>query len=219
MMWQRPDATRLAELLTRYQQSVDTLIEWAHPSWTEEFTRMCPVRDGYPPQFVRAVSRQLWGGAACAPLLEAFNTAAHGIAVLPAADLTRVMRARALMFYRTAVRRCVDKPRRQMLRQWTSAAALAQLSAIKGDTPFDVRDDPIARSELAVGWDGFCLMRATGMWDDPALIRLMRFAFPRDGIEPVWLAGVANAVNEREHSALIATRLTDFFPDLSWLFG
>jgi hypothetical protein len=175
--------------------------------------------DGCPPQLLRAASHQIWGGASHRPHIEAFYSAAHAIAVLPAADLTRVMCARALMFYRTGVRRCVDKPRRQMLRQWSSSAALTLVSSLKGDTPLDIREDLVQRGALALGWDGFCVLCATGAWDDPALIRLMRFAFPRDWIEPAWLAGIGNAPGEREHSATLITRFTDFFPELSWLSG
>jgi type III secretion system HrpB4-like protein len=219
MMWQRPDARQLAQLLTRYQESVDTLIEWCDPSWTGEFTRACPERDELTPRLVRSVSRRIWGGTAYRPLVESFYSTAHGIAVLPAADRTRVMCARALMFYRTAVRRCIDKPRRQILRQWTSGAVVSAVSLLKGDTPFDIREDLFQRGALAIGWDGFCLLCATGVWDDPALIRLMRFAFPRDWVEPAWLAGVAKSAGEREHSAMLVARLTDLFPDLSWLSG
>ncbi|MEX3816102.1 type III secretion protein HrpB4 [Paraburkholderia sp. BR13439] len=215
-MWQRPDAAQVAQMLTRYQENVDTLVEWADPSWTGEFARMCGPHHRHAPQVIRAASRAVWGGASHRPLIEAFHSAGHGVAVLPSADLMRVTCGRALMLYRSAVRRCVDKPRRLMLRQWASAAVLTWVSSLKGDTPFDMREDLTQRGALALAWDGFCLLRATGAWDDPALLRLMRFAFPRDWVEPAWLAGVASAPGERDHSAMLMTRLSDFFPELSW---
>ena len=214
----------LARRLTAWQDALRRLPAWTHASWL--------AAAGLPPQ-VSAPSPSPSNACSHAfatalgvgtPGAAAFEQAGHALALLPPALLCRVLRARALMRRRPALRRCLDPRLRQTLENWLHPVVfdLVMREAGDRDLPRDTDGMPLppglsthpAADVLA--WEGFCLFQQDGTWTDRHLLRLLRLGFPAG-------AQVALALHEspgaRDGSAWVLQRLARFVPEAPWLHG
>lgn len=157
------------------------------------------------------------------PAASAFDSAAHRLATLAPALLARVLRSRALLRRRAALRHCLDEGLRRRLVAWLHPAVFsAVLKESVDDLHQDIDGLPVPLNQgLGEGvdilaWEGFCLFEGDGVWTDRALLRLLRLAFPVGQSPPAGLAAYPGAA---DGSAWVLARLDRFVPEAPWLCG
>lgn len=210
-------ADTLALRLLAYERTVAEMPGWVHASWYEQLgLRQAPQgRDG-----AMRLASALGVGV---PQASAFDQPAHSVAVLPRPLLCRVLRARALLRRRPALRRCVDDALRRRLMNWLHPAVFSAVLRIPADArgrDVDGLPWPVLAGAGApvdpLAWEGFCLFQAEGVWTDPALQCLLRLAFPMTLTPAADLAAFPGLACG---GAWVLERLDAFVPEAPWLSG
>lgn len=216
----------LAQRLSAWQETLFRLPAWSHASWLAA----CGLPAHVPsmsmamppsPALAHAFATALGVGT---PSGAAFETPGHALALLPPAQLCRVLRARALMRRRPALRRCLDPRLRQTMERWLHPLVFDAVIREAGDRDLQRDTDGMplppglstrpAADVLA--WEGFCLFQQDGTWTDRHLLRLLRLGFPAGARVPVALHECPGA---RDGSAWVLQRLARFVPEATWLPG
>jgi len=207
----------VAMRLQAYGALVHGLPDWVHASWCQRAgLSQTPRR----PESYASLSVALGVGI---PAAVSFESIAHRVAVLAPDLLSRVLRARALLRRRAALRHCLDEALRRRLMAWLHPAVFTAVLTESLDGPHHAFDGlPLPLNQGLhdgvdmLAWEGFCLFQNDGVWTDPALLRLLRLAFPADQPLPAGLAASSGAANG---STWVLDRLDRFVPEASWLCG
>ena len=213
----------LAQRLSAWQETLRLLPAWTHASWLAACGLPVPaaVSLSPSPSLAHAFATALGVGT---PGAAAFETPGHALALLSPAMLCRVLRARALMRRRPALRRCLDPRLRQTMENWLHPLVFEAVIREAGDRDLhrDTDGMPLppglstrpAADVLA--WEGFCLFQQDGTWTDRHLLRLLRLGFPAGARVPLALHERPGA---RDGSAWVLQRLARFVPEAPWLPG
>lgn len=204
-----------AARLVAYETCLQRLPGWSHPSWLAAIGLTPPV--AHHPSLAAALGVELLPA-------DVFDQPANGLALLAPAALCRVLRARALLRRRPALRRCVEPRLRQKVDEWLHPAVFDAVllespdDGLHGDvdglpwppgaTPADTPD--------ALAWEGFCLFRQDATWTDAPVLRLIRLGFAADAVAPPLLQERPGAAGG---SRWVLDRLNRFVPEVPWLCG
>ncbi|QHJ00009.1 hypothetical protein GT347_19695 [Xylophilus rhododendri] len=215
------DRTAIAPLARRLQACGDAwrrAADWVHPSWYLPLGLQAP-----DPASDTAVSRFCAAMGLAIPPAQAFDRPAHRLAALPPATLCRVLRARALLRHRPALRRCVEPALRRRLVSWLHPVVF---ETVLREAAQDMqRDDeglplppcgPRPHPADTLAWEGFCLFERDAVWSDRALLHRLRLGFAQELCRPAALDEFPGA---RDGSAWVLQRLERFIPEATWLFG
>jgi hypothetical protein len=234
------------EILRAYESALATLPQRLHASWLAPWglTRL----DALSISKGDASRTGAWSTALGLPCLPfgAFQKTANRLAILPRPLLWRVLRTRALLQRRKALRRCIDPIVRARLAAWLQPEVLSAVLRDGPESLDDTADLPIPlttqhRNSLddALAEEGFWLFNRDALWDaDPG--RLIKFCFPREAIDPLSVAARGRARrfvsadrsddrsddasddtsdNIADHSQWVLDRLDKFVPEAAWLSG
>lgn len=216
----RTPAEAQVQCLQALDDALAGLPGWVHASWPASLGLPIPAASG-----ARAAGLFHWPAALGleVPTAASFELPAHRLAVLPPPLLCRVLRARALLRRRPALRRCVDTRLLARLAGWLHPAVL---DAVMRDSVEGLHLDldglpllPATRSEgLAdlLAWEGFCLFHRDRVWSDPMLLRLVRLGFP---LAQLPAPGLKARPGARAGSVWVLQRLARFVPEAPWLCG
>lgn len=212
----RPPADEvLAGRLAAYEECLHRLPSWVHASWLQQIGLASPA--AAHPLLPAAL------GVAAVPA-HVFDQSVNGLALLPPACLCRVLRARALLRRRPALRRCVEPRLRRNMHEWLHPAVFDAVLLESPDAGLERDIDglpwaPGAQSQDpadALAWEGFCLFQQDNTWTDPQVVQLIRLGFATEAAAPPLL-------NERpgaaDGSVWVLERLARFVPEAPWLCG
>lgn len=205
----------LAGRLVAYEERLQRLPQWLHASWLQDL--------GLPPSTPAHPSLPAALGVGSIPA-QVLEQSANGLALLPPACLCRVLRARALLRRRPALRRCVEPHLRRSMNSWLHPVVFDAVllespdDGLHHDTdglPWPPGPDAHDCADT-LAWEGFCLFQQDSTWTDPQVIRLIRLGFATDAVPPPTLKERPGAAGG---SAWVMERLVRFLPEAPWLFG
>ncbi|MCZ2498190.1 hypothetical protein GN316_15600 [Xylophilus sp. Kf1] len=209
----------MAQRLVAYEDCLLRLPDWVHPSWLHGIG----LPEGLPKSLRCGPSLAAAMGVAGVPA-GVFDRAANSLVLLPPACLCRVLRARALLRRRPALRRCVEPRLRRCMDDWLHPAVVdaVVLEAPDDGLQHDIDGLPWAPGvdsqdfADALAWEGLCLFQRDRTWTDPQLNRLIRLGFAADAVPPATLHRQPGAA---DGSRWVLDRLGLFLPEAPWLCG
>jgi hypothetical protein len=147
------------------------------------------------------------------PALDSFSLRAHRIVLLPAACLQLA----AVWFHAPAVRRCVSRQDRTMLRDLLGEAGYAGVLAAPDSAP--VRSEQALPNLEAAQWasQGLIRLRCLSAWSCEPALSIVRLALPRKTSDLPLIGDVGAAA--RQHMQHFLQRLDQLLPEHAWLFG
>jgi hypothetical protein len=149
------------------------------------------------------------------PSLARFERRAHRIALLPRAEILRVLTAVALHDDRERVRRCIERGLRGTIVRLVGEAAyqgLIDAPRRPARTPTALAAADLDSGRLASA--GYAVLSAQSAWQCRDMLAWVRLALPLatpDAAEPAWPA--------LSEPAPVLDRLLTYFPEHAWLFG
>ena len=213
------DVLLVRRLLAAARVKSRAIAEQLHPAWLQMAAQRIGIDDAHAidnpgcSSALAAIYRLQW------PSLASLCLRAHRIAVLPRADMMRVLAFIALHAQRERVRRCIGRPLRGALIDRVGETALAALLATPpAGTPPKVPATAYSLPELdadRLATDGYAWLGGNGRWQSRALLPWLKLALP-----PVHgPAGAFPAPGASRDGETLLGRLPDYLPEHAWLFG
>lgn len=205
----------LAGRLLAYEECLRRLPQWVHAGWQQDL--------GLPASIPGHPSLPAALGVDLIPA-HVFEQPVNGLALLAPAGLCRVLRARALLRRRPALRRCVEPRLRRSMNNWLHPVVFDAVLLESPDDGLhhDVEGMPWPPGAAAqdapdaLAWEGFCLFRQDAAWTVPQVLRLIRLRFAPDAVVPADLMERPGAV---DGSRWVMERVARFLPEAPWLYG
>jgi hypothetical protein len=151
------------------------------------------------------------------PGLDSLAQRAHRVVLLPAPCLQQCLRLAAVWFHAPAVRRCVSRQDRALLRDLLGEAGYAGVLAAPDSAP--MRSEQALPNLEAAQWasQGVVRLRCLSAWSCEPALSILRLALPRKTNDLPLIGDVG--ATARQHMQHFLQRLDQLLPEHAWLFG